>query len=447
LVLLCAVALATTACGSRLSSEQIRAESAVVGDGSSDGSALSASRGSGADRSGTDGAASGTEAGGTDRSSTAGGAGASSGKTTAAGGGTKAPLVIGLVGSFSGIAGPPSRPVADAWVAWSKSVNARGGINGHPVKLLIGDDGTNASRSVSIARDFVESKGAVALSFHGPDPSGFANYAQSKGIPVIGTTVGTQLWQQTPMLFPSTAGIDAASWGKARGAMDAGAKKAAVVYCAESPICKAGADLSVARAKEVGLEITYQGQISLGAPDYTAECLQIRNSGAQAVLLNTENGSAMRLATSCSRQSYKPIWVTSAADDRMATSPNFENAVAVSTTFSWFLRGGNGAIDEYVAAIRKYVPNRLEDGNSLQAAAWTSAKLFEAAAGKAGDKPTSADILNGLYAMKGEQLGGLAPGGLARTFNQGQPTPDTYCVVIGRLKGGTWRGSLSPVCR
>jgi branched-chain amino acid transport system substrate-binding protein len=447
LVLLCAASLAATACGSRLSSEEIRADSAVVGNRSSDDPALSAGGGSGVDGSGADGAAAATGADSASRSSTAGGADTAGGKASAAGGGTKAPLVIGLVGSFSGIAGPPSRPVADAWVAWSKSVNARGGINGHPVKLLLGDDGTNASRSVSIARDFVEAKGAVALSFHGPDPSGFANYAQSKNIPVIGTTVGTPLWHQNPMLFPSTAGIDAASWGKVRGAKDAGVKKAAVVYCAESPICKAGADLSVARAKEVGLEITYQGQISLGAPDYTAECLQIRNSGAQAVLLNTENGSAMRLATSCTRQSFKPIWVTSAADDRMAKSPNFENAIAVNTTFSWFLRGGNGAIDEYVNALRKYVPNRLDDGNSLQAAAWTSAKVFEAAAAKVGDKPSSGDILNGLYAMKGDQVGGLAPGGLARTFNQGQPTPDSYCVVIGRVKGGRWTGNLSPICR
>jgi branched-chain amino acid transport system substrate-binding protein len=445
-VVLCAVALATTACGSRLSTEEIVAKSAVRGDDPSGGS-----RGPAADEVGTedaDAGVTGATSGGTGKTGAAKGAGAGrSGGRTSAAGGTKAPLIIGLVGSFSGIAGPPSRPVADAWVAWSKAVNARGGINGHPVKLLIGDDGTNASRSVSIARDFVEGKGAVALSFHGPDPSGFANYAQSKSIPVIGTTVGTPLWHQNPMLFPSTAGIDAASWGKVRGAKDAGADKVAVVYCAESPVCKAGADLSVARAKEVGVEVTYQGQISLGAPDYTAECLQIRNSGAKAVLLNTENGSAMRLASSCSRQEYKPIWITSAADDRMAKSPNFENAIAVGAAFSWFARGGNAAIDEYVSALQKYVPNRLQDGNSLQAAAWLSAKVFEIAAAKAGDKPSSQDILNGLYAMKGNDVFGLAPGGLALTFDQGRPTPDRYCVFIGRIKGGKWTGGLSPVCR
>jgi branched-chain amino acid transport system substrate-binding protein len=447
-LVLCAVVLTSAACGSRLSSGEIRAQSAVAGGGSSEDAGIAA----GGDE---DGAGTSVETGDTGDAGGADGAGsaragerasAANGRTSVAGG-AKAPLVIGLVGSFSGIAGPPSRPVADAWVAWSKAVNAKGGINGHPVRLLIGDDGTNASRTVSLAREFVESKGAIALSFHGPDPSGFAAYALSKRVPVVGTTIGAPVWNENPMLFPTTGGIGAASWGQVKAAKDAGASKMAVVFCAESPVCKAGADRVAAEAKAVGVEITNRTQISLGAPDYTAECLQIRNSGAQAVSLATENGSALRLAASCGRQGFHPIYTTSAADDRMAKSKDFEGAIAVNQASSWFFRGGNPAIDEYVAALQKYVPKRLDDGNSLQASAWSSAKLFEAAAARAGDEPTSQDILDGLYALRGETLGGLAPGGLARTFNRGQPTPDTFCVFVGRVKGGRWTGSLTPICR
>jgi branched-chain amino acid transport system substrate-binding protein len=447
--LLLVVLLVASACGSRLSTEEIQAAgTAGAGDATGVGPRDTTTGDTGTGPASADGAATdaGPAAGATPGAAGGGGAAAGGGQAAATGG-KKSPIVIGVVGSFSGIAGPPSRPVADAWVAWSKSVNAKGGINGHPVQLLIGDDGTNASRTVSIAQDFVENKGAVALSFHGPDPSGFAKYAQSKSVPVIGTTVGTQLWNQNPMLFPSTAGIDGVSWGKVRGAKDAGASKVAIVYCAESPVCKAGADGAAAAAGGVGVDVVYKGQISLGAPDFTAECLQMRNSGAQAVLLNTENGSAMRLAGSCSRQGYKPIWVTSAADDRMAKSPDFENAVAVNGAFSWFLRGGSPAIDEYVGAIRKYVPSRLEDGNSLQAAAWQSAKVFERAAAKVGDKPTSAEILEGLHAMRGDDIGGLVSGGMLRTFTRNRPTPDTVCMYVGRVKGGKWTGALAPQCR
>ena len=52
---------------------------------------------------------------------------------------------------------------------------------------------------------------------------------------------------------------------------------------------------------------------------------------------------------------------------------------------------------------------------------WAAGMLFEAAAraGHLGDNPTPAQVLDGLYALKGETLGGLtAP----LTFTKGQPT-------------------------
>ena len=165
------VVLVATACGSRLTTEEIRAQSAVRGEGSgfSAGDATAGGDDAGATADGgTATTLASAGAGATGRTKT--GPGASGAAATA---GSKAPIVVGLVGSFSGIAGPPSRPVADIWVAWSKMINARGGINGHKVQLLIGDDGTNAARSISIAQDFVENKKAIALSFMGPDTVAF----------------------------------------------------------------------------------------------------------------------------------------------------------------------------------------------------------------------------------------------------------------------------------
>ena len=443
--LFCVVTLVATACGSRLTSEEIRAQSAVNGDGSG----FSAGEGtSGAD----DASATGDDSTATTLvGASAGAAGKKTSGATGAGAaatnGSKAPIVVGLVGSFSGIAGPPSRPVADIWVAWSKMINAKGGINGHKVQLLIGDDGTNAARSISIAQDFVENKKAIALSFMGPDTVAFANWAKSKGIPVIGSPPGDPVWHTNPRMFPASAGVDAGAWGQARLIKDKGAKKVAVVYCAESPICKAAADKFSAQAKQQGLEVVDEIQVSLAAPDYTAECLRLKSRGAEAVSTATTNDAALRIANSCGRQTYKPKWTTSAADDRMAKSPDFDGALSATQAFPWFLRSGAPGIDEYVAALTKYAPNRLTDGNSLQATAWASAKIFELAAQKVADQPTTQNILDGLWSIKGATIGGMAPGGAARTYTREQPTPDTYCVFPAQVQGGKWTGSLTPVCR
>ena len=85
-----------------------------------------------------------------------------------------APIVVGYVGWFGGLAGATSVPSRDAWVAWQKTVNGRGGINGHRVDLLIGDTGGSDARGVSIARDFVENKGAIALSWFSGDATAVA---------------------------------------------------------------------------------------------------------------------------------------------------------------------------------------------------------------------------------------------------------------------------------
>jgi branched-chain amino acid transport system substrate-binding protein len=442
--LVCLVALLTTACGSRLTTEEIRAQGAVSEDGSGfrAGDAVEADDDSstGGDTTGTTvaGSAGGTGKKGTSKSGSSG---------SVASSGAKAPLVIGLVGSFSGIAGPPSRPVADIWVAWSKMINAKGGINGHRVQLLVGDDGTNAARSISIAQDFVENKKAVALSSMGPDTVAFANWAKAKGVPVIGSPPGDPVWHTNPRMFPASAGVDAGAWGQARLIKEKGMKKVGVVYCAESPICKAAADKFSAQAKQQGLEVVYESQVSLAAPDYTAECLQMKSRGAEAISTATTNDAALRIATSCGRQAFKPKWTTSAADDRMAKSPDFDAALSATQAFPWFLRSGAPGIDEYVAALTKYAPNRLTDGNSLQATAWASAKILELAAQKLDDKPTTQNILDGLWSIKGATLGGMAPGGAARSYSREQPTPDTYCVFPAQVQGGKWTGSLTPICR
>ena len=60
---------------------------------------------------------------------------------------------------------------------------------------------------------------------------------------------------------------------------------------------------------------------------------------------------------------------------------------------------------EFHDAIRQYAPD-MED---VQAAAvgWAAAKLFETAAAKIGDRPSSAQVLDGLWSIKNDDLGGL----------------------------------------
>jgi branched-chain amino acid transport system substrate-binding protein len=445
-----ALALVTAGCGSRLSSEEIRAESSIEGTpDTNDVTGSAATAGGTATDAPADGTADTTPdaaAAGAAAASTEGGAVAARAATAA--GGPKATIVIGYIGWLSGTGGETMAPTRDAWVAWSRTINAKGGINGHPVQLLVGDHGGNESRAVSIARDFVENKGAIALTQGSGGPA-IGEYAKSKSVPVIGTVLTGGAWNTNPMLFPPFGANDAGSFGAARLIKRTGKTKMASIFCAESPDCEDGSKRIQRAAEAEGLQMVSQQRYSVTAPDYTAECIQMRSSGAEVVYPTGDTGSMIRMARACSRQNFRPIWVSPTMDDSVASVPEFEGAIAITPVFPWFMRSENPAIAEYAAAIGKYAPARLTKGNIFMSEAWVSAKLFERAAQKVGDKPTSQDILNALWSMRGETLGGLTNGRAARTFNRDQATPETFCVYDTRLVGGKWTApqGLDPICR
>jgi len=70
------------------------------------------------------------------------------------------------------------------------------------------------------------------------------------------------------------------------------------------------------------------------------------------------------------------------------------------------------------------------------AIAWAAGQLLaKAVASHLGAQPTSQDILDGLWTVHSETLGGLTP---PVTFVKGQPAPPISCYFLIELKNGRW---------
>lgn len=335
-------------------------------------------------------------------------------------------------------------------------VNASGGINCHPVQVLVGDDGGSTSADASIAQQFVQSQHAIALSWASTDPSAISSFAQSHKIPVIGTETGGNSWETNPYLFPETNLENAGNWGAVQAAKTDGGTKLGILYCVESPaVCSSTAQQYTADATAQGVKVVYSGQISLTQPDYTANCLQARDAGVQVLYILGDTNTEIRVAQSCARQSYDPTYEVPEAEDSFGSVPQLNNAITVTSTFPWFIHSGSPGLDEYGQVLAKYAPDLLSNGQGTQTWGWTSAKVFQAAAlaataGLAPGAPvTSQDILNGLWSLKNNTLGGLDPGVLARTFTKGQVAPDPFCVFWSKLVNGHWTAAqgMVPLCK
>ncbi len=65
------------------------------------------------------------------------------------------PYVVGFSAALTGPGSGTYAPVKDAFDIYFKDVNARGGINGHPVKIIFSDNAAEPSKAASDAKKFV----------------------------------------------------------------------------------------------------------------------------------------------------------------------------------------------------------------------------------------------------------------------------------------------------
>jgi branched-chain amino acid transport system substrate-binding protein len=488
--------LAGTACGSTLTNDQLNAQaresfriSSVQGDAASpgtgvptgeataaasdpaapaaavpsDSAGVATPRGSGAStspvRSST--AAAGAQAGVPSSSSgaapkSAGGVGSSgsaapvgSGGTSGTGtpsvpgtpaapaGGSKSTIALGSFGTQTGPIGRILLPVPQGARAWAADVNARGGLAGHPVKLIMADDGGDPNKALSIVRRMVEEDKVLAFyAEFGPTTIQAAlPYLEQKQIPVIGGCNCFQGAAESPMVFQVGTGSKyGLAWEHLLPfkAFAPNEKKASLQYCREAPTCKTMADDIRKLAPQAGIEIVHEAQTTLTQPDYTAEVLAARNAGANLLILATESFSAIRTIRSAHRQDWHPQVATqhSAIDARFIADggADVEGVLLGGGIVSW----DSPKMADYRAAMNRFAPGGVLANISQYA--YMAGKLMETMAVSWPPQPTTADVVKGLYALRGETLGGTIPP-LAYKEGVGHDSSN-LCVVPTRVEGG-----------
>jgi branched-chain amino acid transport system substrate-binding protein len=368
---------------------------------------------------------------------------------------TGTPIVIGSVGTYTEGAGEfndPGKPAIEAWASW---VNAHGGINGHPVKLIVEDNQGDQAQAVSMVKQLVQHDHVVAFVSNqdGSLNAGYASYLDQQKIPVVGGSVFTlQPWVSDPMFYPEglTAIQDMASL--AISAKEQGISKVGSLACSEAAQCAAANGLAKAVFDGAGMSDVYGGLVSSTATDYTASCIAAEQTGAKALILLVPTASEGQvIAGDCQRQNYTPSYVIpgEAIGAGYLASAAFNNAFTSAPTLPWFSTAP--AMSDFNAAMKQYAPSLNLNSSSVQEPltatdAWVSGLMFQEAVKLSGATgiPTSADILAGLKKFKNETLGGMAAG---LTFTD--PTNKTegcfFTIKIVKQQF-TLPGGATPAC-
>jgi branched-chain amino acid transport system substrate-binding protein len=352
-------------------------------------------------------------------------------------GGKKSEIVLGSFGAESGILGAVSGPAPPAIRAWAAYINTIGGINGHPVRVILGDDGADPSRSQAIVRKMVEQDKVIAFfndySFTLPS---VLPYLEQKQIPIIGSIGGDSSGDHSPMMFNPMVGPDVGqAWGFILNTLTLakGKKKIGILYCREANICAIIKDGFKKLLPYEGLEVVYEAFVSLAQPDYTGEMIQAQRAGAEVILPLMDTAALNRLAQSAHRQNYKPVFVGTYnlnQDLIYPFSKELEGTALTARVGAW---DTNPKLAFYREAMARFQPKAAR--GDLGAGVFVTGRLLAEKIGPfIQEPPTTAQILDGLYSLKNEKLDGLLPG---IGFEKGQEHVKTnQCVVPVLFSGG-----------
>jgi branched-chain amino acid transport system substrate-binding protein len=361
------------------------------------------------------------------------------------------PIKIGVVcscltalASSNGIAIPGIQ-------AWAASVNAHGGINGHKVQLMVENDSASAEQSVPEVQKLVNEDHIVALMQDSDVDESWTSYIESAHVPVIGLgSEATQDYTSSDFFSPGQT-EDSGGISEIDGVKRAGAHKLALMYCVEAAVCSETVPSIEKLGKEQGVPVTYVEGISASSPNFVAQCLAAKASGADAMAIGDGASVIEAVTRDCAQQGYTPVMIE--GDGALALSftvtPGLkENTISPQPNIPFTAQ--TAGVKAMEAAFQKYQPHLLKDPNynELALQAWVSGLLFQAAA-KAGHlgvngAPTSKELYNGLYSLHGVTLGGMAP---PLSYKKGQPNP-IHCWYWMSIKNGRFATpyGLKPTC-
>lgn len=447
-LLVAVLGLLVAACGTRVTDEPVATATSLVertvsSDGPADDGTATTLAGDPGPSVGTGGTGGGTSGGTTGGGSTGGGAAATGGGTASVTGPNRPasvptgdPIVLGAVGTKSGLVGNALLGGFQGLTVWEKWVNTHGGVQGRPVRVIQVDDGGDPGKHAAAVRRLIREERVVAFigNIAPFTMSAGVPLLEEAGVPALGGEGAESSWFRSPMAFPINGQTVSRSRPSARWALaHLEQRKAAALYVSEADAPKALAQNWVEEWKKGGGQVLLNTGVSLATPDFTGEVVQAKNSGADIMFVLLEKAACNRFFDALQRQQYKPVIIAPAC-----TLENALSHKSVATNLLYSASAARSAFagqlvtigqEEAFAAGSRFAPSLSLDGAFMFG--WLAGKLFEEAMAQPGAVLTPKGVVDALHRLPATDLGGLTP---KQAWPPG-PHPEGRCGLVARFDG------------
>lgn len=351
------------------------------------------------------------------------------------------PVKIGMLGSFSGVLGSITSSGPKTLAAWASYTNARGGLNGHPVKLIVADDQGDPAASMTLARRLVEGDRVIAMAGN-ILVFAFAQvekYLAEKKIPMIGGDGVDPGWFTSKVGFPISAPVSVQIIKGLKMLVDQGAKKIGVFYCLEVASLCSYLNSELLKS-EVGPYVEQSYQVSLVAPSYTSQCLRMKSAGIDTLYLLMDTPAATRAVQNCATQNFRPtvMLLGNTTSEEAPTVAALADALVPASTAPPNLTG-LPTVARFRSAMATYAPTLGQNGVSNLA--WASGELLALVGANLSANPKSSEFFDALWKVKNETFGGFTT---PLTYVKGGLPAIKHCVFIWGMEGGKFSAPAGP---
>lgn len=313
-------------------------------------------------------------------------------------GGGDGEIVIGSYGPLSGPAASIS-VLYDSMGAYFDEVNAKGGIQGHKIRLKVQDDQLNPAQTPGAARQLVERDNASLICGPSGSPTTMAvkDYLDKRNVAVVPGAGSSELMGRTSYLQVPTYTPLAAQLAQ-YAVQDRGMKRIAVVYSDDSvgKPTLAGARWQL---KQMGVKPVAELSFNATAADQSQIAAKLKAAKADFVIINNTAPVISQVFKAADKIGFQPQWgsVWPALNKNLlklsGSSLSKENIVFSSP----FILGDSPDASEFREVLGKHKPG-LDTTDTIVMLGWTSAtvchqvleRAIEAAGGKV---PTREDVV------------------------------------------------------
>lgn len=344
------------------------------------------------------------------------------------------PIKIGVIFPFTGRYAPMGDPMKKTAEMLQDTINAKGGIAGRPLQLIIYDDEGDQAKSLQMADRLISQDKVVAIV--GPIPTANAQavteVAERNKVPILYSNPTASIWQGKKYVFQINHDDNMQAEavinyiGKTLG------KKSIAILHDANPYGTFGQQVVKAIAEKRGIKVVAIEKYAGEDRDVTPQLTKIKNSGAEAMVMWGVNpvpaiavkqlrqlGSTIPVAGSDAF--YSPVFIETAGEAAEGTTSvtalNTDNPDAEQAQLLTLYKTKYNAVPPPFAAF-----------------AWDGINIFKAAIEKSGGKTDADSILQGMFAIKGFK-GAMGTRNFTEQDHNGLSADS---LTMAQVKGGKW---------